>query len=149
MLFMDLLIDWKADTNFCKEDYDLWTERFIDDAEPDDFTNEIDTFGKLQETPNEDFHKEYFCLYTEVENKYFCPSYPDKCNGCERSDRKDMDFIEVIYRKSDGKRVEANWYYANDWTNNHKYYSLSTCCLAAITDLPSGFYCSDCGEDND
>lgn len=148
-LFLRLLEDWWANDGcaITKDNYEELRDKYIDLAKPDSFTDEKSVFGKLQEASNNPtFHNDYFCLYTDVDYKMFCPSYPDKCCGCEQNSREYMSFIEVIYRKSDGRRVEASYHY--NINGREKTISLSTCCLAEKLDKPSGFYCTYCGEEN-
>lgn len=148
VLFLSLLQDWcNGEYMLCKDNFEELRDKFIDAAKPDDFEDEISAFGELQKTPlAPDFHDKYYCLYTEVEDKTFCPSVPDKCSGCEQNSREYMSFIEVIYDKKTGKRVEAS--YHTNINDREKVYSLSTCCLADKRDEPSGFYCVECGEEN-
>jgi hypothetical protein len=148
VLFHSFLSNWCEDREYLTEDnFDVLSRKFIDHAEPDDFQNEINTFGKLEETPsNPDFHKFFYCLYTEVEGNKFCPdaSWDNKCKGCEFDEPKNASYVEVIYSKETGKRVEASY-----WTPNLRMkQNVSKCCLVDLRDEPSGFYCTGCGEES-
>lgn len=145
-LFHTLLQEWcNGEYILCKDNYEDLRDKFIDHAEPDDLENEVDAFGELQGVPP-GFRDNYFCLYTEIYDKMFCPSTPDKCAGCERNSPQHMSYIEIIYRKSDAQRVEASYNYS--FMGRRKQISLSTCCLDELIDLPSGFYCRTCNEEN-
>jgi hypothetical protein len=109
----------------------------------DGFETEMAVFGSEQFI-SEDYHSKYQTLYTEVGARKFCPC-PDKCSGCERMPRQNMDFIEVVYSKHSGLRVEAEYHSFN--FGRSKTETVSTCCLAESIDRPSGFYCRECQEE--